>query len=223
MVSSRPAPVRPGAFGAGRPRYSGLLVVAALHGVALWALSAGLLQRVMPPKAPDPQLTPVVEAPPQRAPEPAPMLKPRLEVPVISLIPPPEPLMDGGAQQIAPAAAPAPLLAGPAGPAQPGATSEGAASGEVAANARRAISNGPLCVDMPAPTLPTLAWSGQAVLQAQAVVQGGRVVAADIRVLQGSLDPRTRRALTQAVQTALAGYRCPGEQRFEQEFSFKVD
>jgi len=223
VLSFRPASPNPGAPRAGRPRYGGLAVVIALHAIAIWALSAGLLQRVMPPKAPNPQLTPVLDTPKPPPPQDHPALPPTLRAPVIALIPPPEPLNSSPALPTTQPPVQTPSTDGSATPLA--ATPGPSGSTEPPAPARRPqpISNGPVCVEMPTPVLPALSWSGQAVLQAQAVVQGGRVVSAEIRVLQGSLDPRTRRALSQVVQTALAGYRCPGEQRFEQEFSFRVD
>ena len=80
----RPASPNPGAPRAGRPRYGGLAVVIALHAIAIWALSAGLLQRVMPPKATNPQLTRVLDTPKPPPPQDHPALPPTLRAPVIA-------------------------------------------------------------------------------------------------------------------------------------------
>jgi hypothetical protein len=48
-------------------------------------------------------------------------------------------------------------------------------------------------------------------------------VGSDIRVTQGALDAKSRRALQRSVETALAGYQCAGDALFEQEFAFRLD
>jgi periplasmic protein TonB len=61
------------------------------------------------------------------------------------------------------------------------------------------------------------------VVQVLATVQAGRVVASDLRFARSGLDARSRRALQQSVEAALAGYDCPGNHRFEQEFNFRLE
>ncbi|WP_431256264.1 hypothetical protein ACQ86G_15970 [Roseateles chitinivorans] len=83
---------------------------------------------------------------------------------------------------------------------------------------------GAICTQMAAPEMPAVNWSGEALFRAMADVQGGRVVAVQIQALGGSMDVRTRRALSNAIEGTLkARYVCPGEHRFQQDFAFRMD
>lgn len=221
MVLSRPTASRPEPTGP--HRYGGAAFVLGIHLLAIWALSSAFVHKSKPAQ-PNPTLTPVVEHKPvPREPEP-PLLEPTLRAPVIDLIPPPRPLVDADVSPMAPRQPEASQAQGmPESPAQLAVQQPGAAPGNATQSQQSAARNGPSCVSMPKPELPALNWAGLAILQAQAVVQSGRVVSASVRVTQGVVDARTRRALIHAVEAALAGYDCPGEQRFEQEFSFRVE
>lgn len=82
---------------------------------------------------------------------------------------------------------------------------------------------GAVCAVMPRPEVPVVSWSGEAVLQVVATVRGGRVVGTDVRVAQGVMDGKTRRALQRSVESALAGYQCQGDAVFQQDFAFRLD
>lgn len=91
--------------------------------------------------------------------------------------------------------------------------------------AREAVTSpGLVCTAMAAPDLPAVNWSGEALFRAVADVQGGRVVAVQIQALGGTMDLRTRRQLSNAIEGTLKSrYICPGDHRFQQDFAFKVD
>ncbi|WP_431262981.1 hypothetical protein ACQ859_23320 [Roseateles chitinivorans] len=83
---------------------------------------------------------------------------------------------------------------------------------------------GAICTQMAAPEMPAVNWSGEALFRAVADVQGGRVVAVQIQALGGSMDVRTRRAFSNAIEGTLKSrYVCPGEHRFQQDFAFRMD
>lgn len=82
---------------------------------------------------------------------------------------------------------------------------------------------GAICLSMPKPEVPVLAWSGDALVHAVATVHGGRVVGTELSIAGAALDARSKRALKQAVESALAGYHCPGDHQFQQDFSFRLD
>ncbi|HEY8877730.1 MAG TPA: hypothetical protein VIN03_09220 [Roseateles sp.] len=84
-------------------------------------------------------------------------------------------------------------------------------------------SAGAVCSVMPRPDVPSVNWTGEAVLQVIATVRGGRVVGTDFRVAQGALDGKTRRSLQRSVESALAGYHCQGDAMFQQDFAFRID
>jgi hypothetical protein len=188
--------------------------------VAIWTLSVAFVRTPAPPKERTVLLPPIPDVLRREPPPPQqPLNKPRLDDVLVDRIPVPnddylprqtaaEParMDDGAPTGIA-------LIGGgtaePLVPPQP--------------ERKAATVAGPVCVEMPRPEAPAVNWAGNAVLQAVATVQGGRMVGTEIRVVQGSMDARTRRALTHAVEAALAGYRCPGDQRFQQEFSFRIE
>ena len=83
---------------------------------------------------------------------------------------------------------------------------------------------GAICTQMAAPEMPAVNWTGEAVFRAVADVQGGRVVAVQLQALGGSMDARTRRAFSNAIEGTLKSrYVCPGEHRFQQDFAFRMD
>ena len=82
---------------------------------------------------------------------------------------------------------------------------------------------GAICVSMPKPEVPVLAWSGDAIVHAVATVRAGRVVGTELSLAGAALDARSKRALKQAVEAALAGYHCPGDHQFQQDFAFRLE
>ncbi|MDH0864685.1 hypothetical protein [Mitsuaria sp. GD03876] len=83
---------------------------------------------------------------------------------------------------------------------------------------------GAICTQMAAPEMPAVNWSGEALFRAVAEVQGGRVVAVQIQALGGAMDARTRRAFSNAIEGTLKSrYVCPGGNRFQQDFAFRMD
>lgn len=83
---------------------------------------------------------------------------------------------------------------------------------------------GAICTQMAAPEMPAVNWTGEALFRAVADVQGGRVVAVQLQALGGTMDARTRRAFSNAIEGTLKSrYVCPGEHRFQQDFAFRMD
>ncbi|MFG6456350.1 hypothetical protein [Roseateles sp. BYS96W] len=200
-------------------RYVGLGLVVALHVAGICALSAGLV-RVAPEP---PRLITMKPLPPEVTPEP-PKPEPRpVDRPVMKEIEPirvplpadpviaPDPVVT---TQVIQDSRPATPPTGPTHvdttPSQPAVT-------------QRVQTPGAVCSVMPAPDMPALSWSGEAVLQVVATVRSGRVVGTDIRVTQGAPDSKTRRSLQRAVEAALSGYQCQGDALFQQDFAFRVD
>lgn len=202
-------------------RYVGLGLVIALHLAGLYALSAGLMKA--PPRRHEatvllPKLDEAPRDPPKPL-EPVPAAQPRLTAPVVD-IPTPPVWVD------APPAPAEPLARDP-GPA-PSSTAPGAVAGPVATPpvvdaVPRISSAGAVCSVMPRPDVPVVSWSGEAVLHVVATVRGGRVIGSEVRVAQGALDAKTRRALQRSVESALAGYQCQGDAMFQQDFAFRLD
>jgi len=201
-------------------RYTGLGLVIGVHVVAITALSLAF----MPPAAQPKQAPIVLLPPPLDTPdtprEPPPVVKaarpdlPRVPVPDV-------PIPDW--QTEAPTVTAAPLRSEGTPVPTSGGTGTGVAPLATAQEPAAVRAPGAVCSVMPRPELPMLGWSGQAVLHAVATVRGGRVVGSDIRVTQGALDAKSRRALQRSVETALAGYQCVGDALFEQEFAFRLD
>lgn len=79
-----------------------------------------------------------------------------------------------------------------------------------------------VCDVMSVPEVPAVNWTGRASLKVQAQLAGGQVASVQFLNVAGGMDARTRRALQSAVQTALGGYQCRGNQMFEQEFVFNI-
>ncbi|ANH68273.1 hypothetical protein [Mitsuaria sp. 7] len=83
---------------------------------------------------------------------------------------------------------------------------------------------GAVCTQMAAPEMPAVSWTGEALFRAVADVQGGRVVSVQLQALGGSMDARTRRAFSNAIEGTLKSrYVCPGDHRFQQDFAFRMD
>jgi periplasmic protein TonB len=79
-----------------------------------------------------------------------------------------------------------------------------------------------VCDVMSMPEVPAVNWSGRASFRVQAHLVAGRVAGVQFLQVTGGMDARSRRALQNAVQTALAAYQCRGSQAFEQEFVFNI-
>jgi len=201
-------------------RYVGIGLVVALHLAGIYALSAGLIT----PLARHQEPTTFKPLPPD-TPKPKPLEPIQLAAPILKtpeVIPVPMPPIEIAPTQ-EPTIATVPLTSesrpttstGPTGPVvvaqQPPVT-------------KPAISApGAVCSVMPRPEVPTLSWTGEAVLQVIATVRGGRVVGSEFRIAQGALDGKSRRALQRSVESALAGYQCQGDATFQQDFAFRID
>ncbi len=201
-------------------RYTGIGLVIAVHVVAITALSVAFVKPM--PKVPGPiEFRPVPKMP---EPPPQPVDHFKAQQPIITTVPvPPLPV------PAEPTITPYPVIYDPAArvtPATDGPVATGmpTVAGPVLAPAQPQVQRpGAVCSTMPRPDLPALNWSGEAVLHALATVRGGRVVASEIRVAQGAVDSKTRRALQHSVEAALAGYQCAGDAMFEQDFAFRLD
>lgn len=203
-------------------RYVGIGLVVALHLAGIYALSAGLIRPASRPTEVT-VLLPKPDEPKRQPPKPEPFQaeKPTLAPPVVQ----PPPTLPW---EVTPTP---PTDTLPRQDAQPGpsaATGPSADTGPTTAPARvdagpRIASAGAVCSVMPRPEVPVVNWSGEAVLQVVATVRGGRVVGTDLRVAQGAVDGKTRRALQRAVESALAGYQCQGDAMFQQDFAFRID
>lgn len=204
-------------------RFAGIGLVVALHVAGIYALSAGLIKVPGPHREPAKLLPPIPETPRELPKEPT--IRP--DKPTFAGLPTPTPLDPLPWSEATPTvtatlntpsdstgARPEAQGSGPTTAAHPPST-DSASSGLKAPGA--------VCAVMPRPEVPAVAWSGEAVLQAVATVRGGRVVGSEIRVIQGSPDSKTRRALQRAVDGALAGYQCQGDAMFQQDFAFRLD
>lgn len=201
--------------------YVGIALVAALHVAGIYALSAGLIQpparvkepAVLLPPIPEPREPEILRQPafkpdkpvfgPVQVPE-VPVPPSWQETPTITAVPMSE-------------VAPAPNQGTTTGPSTPPTTPPAVDAHPVVRAA------GAVCSTMPRPEVPTVNWSGEAVLQVVATVRGGRVVSSEFRVTQGALDGKTRRSLQRSVESALAGYQCEGDAMFQQDFAFRLD
>jgi hypothetical protein len=198
-------------------RYTGIGIVIAVHVIAITALSVAFIQ-----PAPKSQ-PPLVFKPVPKAPEPPPQPVERVKAaqPVITPVPlPPIPIPEE------PTITPEPTRFEPNAGAVP--TDHFVPTGTTTVTTppiakAQPQAPGAVCSVMPRPEVPTVTWSGEAVLQAVATVRGGRVVGSEFRVLQGALDSKSRRALQRSVETALAGYQCQGDATFQQDFAFRLD
>jgi hypothetical protein len=110
-------------------------------------------------------------------------------------------------------------------PAQP-VPGDGPASAPEQAKSRPDLRRaGMACVKMSRPELPALPWRGQIELRVLATVRDGRVRSIAHRSIQTNQAIPTRElfVLLSSVETALAGYECPGEHVFEQSFRFVLN
>ena len=209
--------------GSGGSRYAGLVMVAGIHVIIIWALASGLArkmvdavkgpievsvvdEKVKPPPPPEKVVPP---PPDMKAPPPPFMPPPEVQVaapPPANAIQAPVSNTPPPVRDVAPTpppAAPAPApVARPAGP----------------------VKAGMVCTKMGKPEVPAVNWSGEAMYKAVATVKAGRVVSAEITPLRGGVDRRAQRALVAAItETLQSTYECPGDHVFEQEFVFRID
>lgn len=206
-----------------RPSPVGLGFVVAVHLVVFWALATALVHN--PPKQPAPpiQVKPIQEPDPPKTPEEPfkvdrPTLKP-IDTPVV--VPPPiidivtpaeRPTITVQTGEEFPPSDTKPRVIGDPPPVA-GTTAK---KGEIERP-------GAICTVMPKPEVPAVSWSGEALMHVTATVRGGRVVATELQFTRSGIDSRTRRSLQHSVETALAGYQCPGDHVFEQDFAFKLE
>lgn len=200
-------------------RYVGIGMVVALHLAGIYALSAGLIKAptrvqepaIFKPLPPEPR-TP---EPPARTPQ---AERPTFSPPTVIQVPVPDIVVESPAE-------PAPITTAPlrsdASPATGGLPRTEAPPTPLAQP--RLATAGAVCSVMPRPDVPAVQWSGEAMLHVLATVRGGRVVGSEVRVAQGAMDGKTRRALQRSVEDALAGYRCQGDAVFQQDFAFRLD
>lgn len=197
-------------------------LVAALHGLILFGLSAGLIRdalrpppgptqvEVLKPEPPPPE--PPLQPP--RQPDPTQAMPRAIELPPVPDIvwqDPPE-----SAIAVRPADA-QPAVGDTLPP-------RDRAPDLPPALASEPVSAGLLCPTMSRPELPALAQQGTALLRVLGTVRGGRVVAVQTTTLQALPDRRAQRALLAHVEQALrSGYACTQDGQFEQEFLFRVD
>lgn len=210
--------------GAGGSRYAGLVMVAGIHVIIIWALASGLASRMVeavkgpievsvveeklkPPPPPE-----KVAPPPPDMKAPPPPFMPPPEVQVAA--PPPPNAIQAPVSNTPPPQreiAPAPPPALPPAPA-------------VAAKPAGPVKAGMVCTKMGKPELPAVNWSGEAAYKAVATVKAGRVVAVEVSPLRGGVERRAQRALIGAItETLSSSYECPGDHVFEQEFLFRID
>ena len=202
-------------------RYTGIVLVVAVHLAGIYALSAGLIKA--PPRPPEivtlKPLPPEVKTPPPLEPplQPKPPIFKEVFTPPIEPFPVPP---------TGPTITPDPIREGPVAsvPDGPGVTGNPPPLTPPVIKATPAVTSpGAVCSVMPAPEVPAVSWSGEAVLQVLATVRGGRVVGSEMRVTQGVLDAKTKRALTRSVESALSGYQCQGDAKFQQDFAFRLE
>ncbi|UXH76949.1 hypothetical protein [Roseateles amylovorans] len=212
-------------------RATGLLLVALIHVLIVSALVHGMRRHATPPpppiqlhvvdqpKPPALKLDPLTPQPPPTSPTVTPRI---IDAPPILIDSPLTP----ESPAVIPAVTPTETSVNTATVATAVDHGAGAGSGTGSTTLTKPeiVSPGVVCTAMASPTLPSVNWTGEALFRAVADVQAGRVVAVQIQTLQGQLDARTRRAFTGAIETTLKeGYLCPGNHRFQQEFSFRVD
>lgn len=215
----------------GHTRTAGLILVAVVHVAMVAALVEGFRRHATPKpppltqvqidiaRTPPPPVTPVETPPMPQIMEPTPRF---VDVPDIPVTPPPvAPLIS--TETVTPTV-PGNISPSTEGGAALSTGNTGGTAGTSGLATRDPVAPGLVCTSMGAPVMPAVQWSGEAAFRAVAEVQGGRVVAVDIRALQGGMDARTRRAFTASIETALRQtYVCPGNHRFQQDFGFRVD
>lgn len=81
---------------------------------------------------------------------------------------------------------------------------------------------GPAC-QVSAPRVPVLDWQGHAAYEATATARDGRVVAIEVRGMNGGVERRVHRALVEAINEALQKASCqPGKHVFTLRFDFAL-
>ncbi|WAC75300.1 hypothetical protein OU995_11635 [Roseateles sp. SL47] len=219
------ATVRP--WGAsGHTRTAGLIVVALVHVAMVAALVEGFRRHAAPKPPPLTQVTVDIVKQPSPKVEPVRVPEPPLQQPIKQLLveipemPPVTPTVPAATPSTA---AVATSTSSTAEPMVSGGADTGTTTPPVPAQ-RETVTPAMVCTSTGTPDMPSVHWAGEAVFRVVAEVQAGRVVSADIRTLQGTMDSRTRRAFTQSIETALKQhYVCPGNHRFQQDFGFRVD
>lgn len=200
--------------------YLGIGLVVALHLAGIYALSAGLIKAPATPR----EVAPLKALPADLQDPPPPIERLRATEPTLPN-PRPIPVVDPIVDVVV---AQDPILSTvPLRDAERAVLDTGLTRTEVAPSQRvtqtQVQAPGAVCSVMPHPDVPTVNWSGEAVLQVIATVRGGRVVGSNFSVAQGALDSKTRRSLQRAVESALAGYQCQGDAMFQQDFAFRLD
>lgn len=200
--------------------YVGIGLVVALHIAAIYAFSAGLIHPPVKVKEPGVLLPPIPDKPkdPEILRTPVTPDKPTfspIQVPDI----PAQPwqleqpsLVTTMTQRDDPPPHVSGTTGGPVAPAHNPAVEQPALRAP-----------GAVCSVMPKPEVPAVNWAGETVFNVVATVRGGRVVGSELRVTQGALDGKTRRAFQRSVEAALAGYQCQGDAMFQQDFAFRLD
>lgn len=209
-------------YAAPKPKnYAGIGLVVALHLAGIYALSAGLIKPAPRPHEATVLLPPVAE----KQPDPPPSKLAKYTPPAPSTINVPIPEVPVPSTWIeTPQVAPQPLTSDMPTPAGPAAGVASANTAQPPLTIPTGIqSPGAVCAVMPRPDVPTLSWTGEAVLHVVATVRGGRVVGTEFSVLQGALDAKTKRALQRSAEAALAAYQCQGDASFQQDFAFRLE
>jgi hypothetical protein len=202
-------------------RYVGIGLVVALHLAGIYALSAGLIKPA--PRHQDATvLLPPIDEPRRELPKPEPVKAEQPKLPMPSALPVPDPL-PWPEPTIQRTDTVTPTSTTPSDTGSTGSGSGPTLTTTVAPAGTGITSPGAVCSVMPRPDVPVVSWTGEAVLTVVATVRGGRVVGTEMRVAQGALDGKTRRALQRAVESALAGYQCQGDAMFQQDFAFRLD
>ncbi len=202
-------------------RVVGFTIVVLIHMVFVWALASGLARKAYE-KVVGPIETKVIEEvkkelPPDELPPPPP-----LKAPPPPFIPPPE-IQITAPVSMAPTITqttttpppkteirPAPPVVHAPPPPRP------------AGPVKAAVA----CTKMPVPEVPGVNWSGEATFNVKATLKHGKVafpievVSADMR---GGRDRKAQRSLISAIEAAMAGYECTGNDiEIQQEFVFRI-
>lgn len=198
----------------------GIGLVIVTHAFIIWGLAAGLTTHFTKKETPPVTLIEMPDKP--RTVEPPPPVTHHVEfVPVITpVVPPTEVRIDMPVS---------PITVDPATHSKP--VDGPGTGGTVGIPGTRDVgatpTAGPLraeavCDVMTMPEVPAVNWSGRASFRVQAHLVAGRVAEVQFLNVTGGMDARSRRALQNAVQTALGAYQCRGSQAFEQEFVFNI-
>lgn len=201
--------------------FKGIGLVVLTHALIIWGLASGLATHFTKKEQPPTVLIDRPEKPIKLEPPPPDLPKPVFDAVRPDLIPHQEVVID-----VPPST---PIIGvtdiGTAREVQPSQGGSGGGRGQGAVETPPVV--GPLraeavCNVMASPEMPAVNWSGQATFKIQARLQAGRVVEVQYLSAVGGMDARTRRALQNAVQSALGAYQCQGNQAFEQEFVFNI-